>query len=95
MPDAARATPPPATPHAAPQIAVRGAHVGQHRRPTGALRTVGARARRGVDLVARLGGAVTLASLLVLGLAVAGAVDGGAGPVRPTTPTVTVTIAGR
>ncbi|MCO1655013.1 hypothetical protein [Pseudonocardia humida] len=81
MPDAAH----PAAPHAP-----RAAHGGQHRRPPGAR----ARARRGVELLARVGGAVTLASLLVLGLAVAGAVDG-VGALRPGNPTVTVTIADR
>jgi hypothetical protein len=65
------------------------AHHGQHRRPS----DVRSRVLRGLDLLARMGGAVSLASLLVLGVAVAGAVDGG-GP-RPGAPTVTVTIVSR
>jgi hypothetical protein len=46
--------------------------------PTGHHRRTTRRAplRRGVDLVARVGGLVSLAALLVLGVAVAGAVDG-------------------
>jgi hypothetical protein len=71
--------------HRVPQ----GQHRGQHRRPSDGR----SRALRGLDLLARLGGAVSLASLLVLGVALAGAVDGG--DPRAGTPTVTVTIVSR
>ncbi|WP_214406258.1 hypothetical protein [Pseudonocardia lacus] len=75
-------------PDTAHPAAPRTARGGQHRRPPRP------RSRRGVDLLARAGAVVTLASLLVLGIAVAGAVDG-VGSARPATPTVTVTIADR
>ena len=68
--------------HRAPQ--------GRHRRPSEGR----SRVLRGLDLLARLGGAVSLASLLVLGVALAGTVDGGGDP-RTGTPTVTVTIVSR
>ncbi len=41
--------------------------------------------RRGVDLLARTGGLVSLVALLVLGMALAGAVDGTPGGGGPTT----------
>jgi hypothetical protein len=52
-------------------IPSRSAPTGLHRRAArpGPL-------RRGVDLVARVGGVVSLAALLVLGVAVAGSLDG-------------------
>ncbi len=48
--------------------------------------------RRGVDVLARAGGLASPASLLVLGVAVAGAVDGRATAPAGRGPTVTVTI---
>jgi hypothetical protein len=52
------------------------------------------RRRRGLDLLARVGGAVSLASLLVLGAAVAAALGPAAEPAAGA-PTVTVTIVER
>ena len=90
MPDAARTT--------APRTGHRTGRHALRRRPS----AVRSRVLRGVDVAARVGGVVSLAALLVLGVAVAGAVGGtldgpadGVGAARPGVPTVTVTIAGR
>jgi hypothetical protein len=61
-------------------IPPRSVPAGHHRRSTRR-----APVRRGVDLVARVGGLVSLAALLVLGAAVAGAVDGGPAAGAPST----------
>jgi hypothetical protein len=55
--------------------------------PTGHHRRTPRRAlvRRGVDLAARVGGLVSLAALLVLGVAVGGALDGDPGAGAPST----------
>jgi hypothetical protein len=55
--------------------------------PTGPHRRAARRTplRRGVDVLARAGGLVSLAALLVLGVALAGAVDGTPGDGVPTT----------
>jgi hypothetical protein len=61
-------------------IPSRSVPAGHHRRTTRR-----ALPRRGVDLVARVGSLVSLAALLVLGVAVAGAADGEPGAGAPST----------
>jgi hypothetical protein len=61
-------------------ITSRSVPTGHHRRTTRR-----APVRRGVDLVARAGGLVSLAALLVLGVALAGAVDGDPADAAPLT----------